>query len=94
MDKDEARKLLKAKLAAYRKRSYAQLVANIGADEYLAVKSAVGTEYQIEIQCMWDDMQDGAVRVIGGIDDGSLSGAFRPVSEDFILNPDGSFVGE
>lgn len=36
---------------------------------------------------------DGAIRVIGSIDDGGWR-AFRPLSDDFIRAPDGTFVGE
>jgi hypothetical protein len=36
----------------------------------------------------------GVVRVVGCIDDGHLPSAFRPLTDDFIMTPDGSFVGE
>jgi len=35
----------------------------------------------------------GAVRVLGSIDDGGLRSFWR-ISQDFILAPDGKFVGE
>ena len=94
MDREEARRLLTEKLAEYRKLSYAELVANIGNDEYLEVNGPSDTEYQIEIQFMWDDKKDCDVRVSAGIDDGSVRGAFRPVCEDFIVRRDGRLVGE
>ena len=42
---------------------------------------------------MWDGKKDGNLRIIGAIDDGGLR-AFIRLTEDFILTPDGSFVGE
>jgi hypothetical protein len=42
---------------------------------------------------VWDDRTGGDLRVIGSIDDGGWR-AFRPLSSDFIVRPDGTFVGE
>jgi hypothetical protein len=49
--------------------------------------------YSLEIQFFWDAKPDGAVRVIGSIDDGGWR-AFRPLSDDFIRAPDGTFAGD
>jgi len=94
MDRKEARTLLTKELAEYRRLSYAELVANMDNDQYLVVKGPSDREYQIEIQFMWDDKQDEDIRVLAGIDDGSLRGAFLPVCDGFIMSPDGRFVGE
>ncbi len=94
MDRIEARTMLAETLAKFRKLSYSQLVVHIERNEHLEVIGPSGTKYQIEIQFMWDNTKDGDVRVMAGIDDGSLSGAFRPVCDDFIVSPDGRFVGE
>ena len=88
MDRQEALGLLNAKLDDYRKMSYADLVAKIGDEEVLQVTGASGTEYQIEIQLMWDHKPNGDVRVTGAIDDGTFRGAFKPVCEDLIVTPD------
>jgi hypothetical protein len=53
-----------------------------------------GTHYQIEILFFWDDKPDGDVRVIGSISDGRGFRAFVPVTESFIMSPEGRFVGE
>lgn len=79
MDKEEATKLLTNKLAEYRELSYDQLVAKIGNDDYLEVIGASGTEYQIEVQFMWDRKPGGDVRVSDGIDDGGLRAFSRCV---------------
>ena len=94
MNREEARRLVTEKLADYRKLTYVELVARIGNDEYLQVSSPSNTEYQIEIQFMWDDKEDGDIRISAAIDDSSLRGAFWPVCEDFIVTPDGRFLGE
>ena len=49
--------------------------------------------YQGEIRVFWDAEPDGAIRVMASIDDGGWR-AFVPLTEDFILAPDGTFVGE
>ena len=92
MDRVEAQFLLTEKLAEYRRQSYAELVAKIDNDEYVQIAGSSNTEYQIEIQFMWDDKENGELRVLAGIDDGTLRGAFRPVCEDFIMSPDGNFI--
>ena len=57
------------------------------------IESPSGATYQLEVQVFWDDRAEQNLRVMGSIDDGRLS-AFHPLSEDFIIAPDGSFVGE
>jgi hypothetical protein len=52
-----------------------------------------GGKYQIELQAFWDDQPDGNIRVLGSIDDGGMQSIF-PLSSDFIVSPDGQFVGE
>jgi hypothetical protein len=58
-----------------------------------AVTCDSGTWYQGEVQVMWDDKPDGAIRVMASIDDGGCR-AFVPLTDDFILAPDGTFVDE
>jgi hypothetical protein len=57
------------------------------------VKGKSGIEYQVEIVAFWDDKPHGDLRVSGGVDDGGWR-ALHPLSDDFIMAPDGSFVGE
>ena len=52
-----------------------------------------GMKYQIEVQAVWDSKKGGDIRVIAAVDGGEVS-AFRPLTDDFIMAPDGSFVGE
>lgn len=94
MDRDEARRVLTMKLTPYRELSYPELVTKIGNDEHLPCTGPSGTDYQIEIQFVWDDKKDGDVRVLAAIDDGSICGAFRPVCEDFTVRQDGRSYGK
>lgn len=52
-----------------------------------------GARYQIELQALWDERRKRTLLVIGSIDNGGWR-AFRPLSNDFIIAPDGSFAGE
>ena len=93
MDKQEAKELLSETLTRYRKLSYVDLVAKIDQDDHLEVTGSSGAQYQIEIQVFWDNKPSGDVRVMGAIDDGGLR-AFVPLTDDFIVSPDGRFIGE
>ena len=95
MDKTEARAILAQQLASCRRRTYGDLVKSVGTISVLEVRAPSGTEYQIEINVMWDSPRDKVnVRVLGTIDEGRLPGALRPLCDSFILAPDGTFVGE
>jgi hypothetical protein len=93
MNKQEAMEVLRAHLAPYRSESYAALQRLLGSPETTEVRGPSGTSYQIEVQAGWDDRPGGNLRVVGGIDDGGWR-AFVPLSDSFIVAPDGSFVGE
>jgi hypothetical protein len=54
MNREEALTLLNAKLENYRKASYTDLAAKIGHEEFPEVVGPSRTEYQIEIQVIWD----------------------------------------
>ena len=95
MDKSEARAILATQLASFRMRSYGDLVNLMGEVQVTEVSGKSGAEYQIEIEVMWDSPREKVnVRVIGAIDDGRLPGALAPLSDSFIVAPDGTFVGE
>jgi hypothetical protein len=94
IDKAEAHKVLADELAQWRSRPYAQIASLIGGEPFTKeVLGASGVTYQIEIEVVWDHKPSGDVRVLGAIDDGGWK-AFSPLSDDFILSPDGFFVGE
>jgi hypothetical protein len=90
---DDIKALLAARLGRYREYPYEQLAALVGSYEVEELKGADATPYELEFQFFWDDKPTGNVRVIGGIDGGSLSTS-RPLTDSFIMAPDGAFVGE
>ncbi len=49
--------------------------------------------YQVATEAFWDDEKNGPIRVMVLVDDGGLA-AFKPLPRDFIIAPDGSFIGE
>jgi hypothetical protein len=93
MNQTEALAILREALDEWRRRSYAELVAEIGNQKCSDVIAPSGTGYQIEIETIWDDRRDGNIRVLGAIDDYGSS-VYSPLTDDFIMSPDGSFVGE
>ena len=90
--KAEIERLLGAELSKLREVSYedlAQLVDN----PRTATLSEFGQPYQVEIQAFWEGRKTQNLRVMVSVDDMSWS-AFTPPSADFIISPDGSFIGE
>ena len=94
MDNEEAKALIEVELAAMRGQGYAALARRIAEEPMqLERKGSRGAVYQVEIQCMWEHRPGGNVLVLASIDDGGWR-AFSPLTRDFIMAPDGSFVGE
>ncbi len=86
-------RILENKLSEYRKLSYSELVEKIGESETFEGKNEKGEDYQIEIEFFFDGHEETDLRVCGAI---CYSGwtDFFPVSSDFIISPDGKFIGE
>lgn len=90
----EARALLAKELDSWRQRPYPALASLVGGEP--VPRQVLGEEkdrYQLEIQVFWDSSPGGDVRVLGAIDDGGFR-AFVPLTDSFIMAPDGRFVGE
>jgi hypothetical protein len=93
MDRNEARTILAAHLDQFRRRSYADLLALMGDVHVTEVASLSGATYQIELEVVWDSPREkAAIVVLGAIDDGRLPGALVPVSDSFIVAPDGNVL--
>ena len=93
MDNREAAALLREHLDGYRRRTYHDLVGLRDRRQVAELRGGSGRTYQIEVEIHWDGPPGGSVRVLGSIDDGGLR-SYIPISQDFILAPDGTFVGE
>ena len=94
MNKEEALAVVRQKLASYRLEEYHELLRLLSNCEERESVGPSGARYQIQIEALWDDQPNGDLRVLGLIDDGSLRKLVCPLSDDFIMRPDGSFVGE
>lgn len=95
MNKEEATSILEGRLGQLRRCSYAEL-KQIVEGRISKTEEAIGqsgNNYQIEIQAFWDEKLGGHIRVRGSIDDGGWS-SLLPLTSDFIMAADGSFVGE
>jgi len=95
MNKSEAHSILSECLARYCSRPYAELAARASKDraDTSEIAAPSGTRYQLEVEFVWDGKPNADVRVIASVDDGGIR-ALVPVTESFILSPDGRFVGE
>ena len=93
VNKAEAREVLAGKLADLRRASYDELRPLLDAPQTEMATAPSGQEYQVEINAVWDDRKDGNLRVLGAIDEGGLP-SFLPLTDDFIITPEGDFVGE
>lgn len=94
MDKSEAAEILLEHMFRYRAKSYGELERLIGNVQVHEATGGSGVAYTLEFDVMWDSDPGGNIRVIGSIDDGTFSSAFSPLTDDYILSPDGEFVGE
>ena len=90
MDRIEAARLLRREMTTYARRSHGELAGLVGEIDAYEVRGAGGVAYQIEVEARWDGRSGGTVMVMAGIDDGSFRGAFRPVTDGFLKEPDGS----
>lgn len=91
----EARQLALQRIAALRSQSYEALVSDyLNRSTHDEVVGADGTRYDVEVQAFWDKVrQPGDLRAMVAVD--SKRRPFRTLTtEDFILAPDGNFVGE
>ena len=93
MNNDEAKEILHQHLVRYRERTYAELRDLIDESVTIEYSSPSGVTYQIQTQVFWDGEPEGSLRVMGAIDDGGWR-ALSPLCDDFIMAPDGSFIGE
>ncbi|HKU24023.1 MAG TPA: hypothetical protein VJQ54_01060 [Candidatus Sulfotelmatobacter sp.] len=91
MNEPVAYALINAELARLQKLCYADVTALIGKVETKEVVGEDGKSYQLEIQACWDSRKGGDLRVIVAADDGGWR-AFKPLTNGFIMRPDGSLV--
>ncbi|MHC5065612.1 MAG: hypothetical protein ACYTG5_16735 [Planctomycetota bacterium] len=94
MNKVAAYALLQIQAAKWRQHPYADLAKLVDSEPTTyEIEDAKGASYQLEVQAFWDSKGSENLRLLLSIDDGGLS-AFKPMTESFIMAPNGSFVGE
>ena len=93
MDHQIAYELIDERLKDLRQRTYRELVALIGHSDTASTTGEDGKTYQLETQVFWDSAKGGDIRVMVSADDGGLR-SFMPLTDNFIMARDGSFVGE
>lgn len=93
MDQIEALQVLTEVLAQYRQFSYADLLARVDQPVTVERVGPSGATYQIEMEVFFDGHLQ-TLRVSGAIDDMSWRWSSSPMCNDFIIAPDGTFVGE
>jgi hypothetical protein len=95
VDEQEAAAVGEDVLAEYRRETYESLRRLLREPESRDVVAASGVVYQVEVNAVWDGAQDGDLRVMAAVDDGTFRRATVPLGGiDFVMAPDGSFVGE
>lgn len=94
MDKAEARALAEDTLAGLRSVPYDTLVGRyLDNLDHREVVGGSGARYHLQVEAFWDSGQPGDLRVTVTVDDGGWR-AFVPLSTDFIIGADGTFIGE
>lgn len=93
MNRKEIDQLLKTRIDQLRALSYSDLLGLLDKETMTQVDGPSGRHYFIEASVFWDDKKGHDLRVLVAIDDGGW-GALSPITEDFIVAPDGTFVGE
>jgi hypothetical protein len=91
MNEQVARALIDAELRLHQLLSYSGLTALVGKVETKELLGEDGKTYHLEIQAFWDSEKGADVRLIVAADDGGWR-AYKPLTGDFIMRPDGSLV--
>jgi hypothetical protein len=86
MNREEARRLLGVELDQLEQLGYERLAARIGEVTTYERPAATGGTYQLELQLFWDGRPNGAIRLLGSIDDGGPR-ALLPLTDSRIVQP-------
>jgi hypothetical protein len=92
VDKEEAKEVLTREFRHLRRLTFGELKHFLHPASEVCVANS-GKTYQVEINAVWDSAPGENLRVIVSVDDGGLR-SLHPISDDFIIAPDGSFIGE
>jgi hypothetical protein len=90
----EAQEILQRQVDRLRRTPYAELCTQLDEPQAFEVESPSGHVFQLEVLTFWDDKGARNLRVMVAIDDSTGWRIRDYLRDDFILAPDGSFVGE
>ncbi len=93
MKKEEAIRNLENKLSEFRRLNYSDLLERVGKQENFESETKTGEPYQIEVDFFFDDEKEKTLRVTAMISYSFITN-FSPVTSDFIIAPNGRFIGE
>ena len=91
MNDEVAYVLIDAELRRLLALPYTELIKLVGVRDFKEVVGEDGITYRVEIEAIWDIARKKDVRVIVSVDDGGWR-ALRPLTQGFVMRPDGSFV--
>ena len=94
MNREEALTILESQVRGLRSQTYEQLKQYPDGAVALEVLGSSGAQYQVEIEAVWDNKPESDLRILVSIDDGTLWSSIFPLTDDFIISPNGNFVGE
>jgi hypothetical protein len=87
LDRAVATMLLEQELAQARQRGHGALKADVGEEVTKQIVGPDGKEYQMSLLIVWDDKENGALRVIASVDDGGWR-AIAPLTADDLIYPE------
>ena len=94
VNRAEAERVAEDIAGRYRASPREELLRLIDKQESFEVDAPSGNRYQLEVTAVWDDRERNNLRVSIAVDDGGIVSAISPLTVDFIVAPDGTFVGE
>ncbi|HXU49116.1 MAG TPA: hypothetical protein VN727_08715 [Candidatus Binatia bacterium] len=92
MDREVARTLINQELRRLKESPYRELLKLLDKTSTTMLEGPDGVTYQMETQAFWDSKAGGNIRVMVSVDDGRFFSAVKPLTGDFIISPDGSFL--
>ena len=93
VDTNEACSVLRAHLTRYEECSYPELRELLGRVEHADVAGPSGMVYRIDVHAIWSDREGGDLWVMARIEDPDRP-ASRPLTDSFLMRPDGTLASE
>ena len=90
MNDDVAYVLMDAELRRLLELPYSELLKLVGSRQFREVVGEDDTAYRVRVEAAWDIARKKDVRVLVSVDDGGWR-ALRPLTQGFVIRPDGSF---